>query len=254
MAIENTPMFKIPQGDERERWVKIGRVTTNITNLINGFSVLITGTSNFDNNVPGTDIIQLSTRGGLNFQVYTLIPGGNPVTNYGYRLNGTNTEIWINDTLWSYEKTCIVLMAKDSVLGSNMQVGTLETVYTNAPAGFIPISNISRFVLFGSHWQGKETLIPPGKIDVRVHDCFRISPGISTGVDSRAVNDQFDIVGTNEASVRGKTIRILNDAKYGNAPATLRVTAGNGSFTYVLPQNRFVDCFIDSLNKFYFMS
>jgi len=145
MAIENVPMFKIPVGSDRERWVLIGKLTTNITNRMNGFSVIITGTSDFGGNVPGMDIIQVSTRGVLSFKVYVLIPGSQPVTTYGYRVYGAFTEIWIQEGPHSYEKNCIVTLAKDLYNGDNMEYGVLGQQYVK-PSGFTEVTTINRVV------------------------------------------------------------------------------------------------------------
>jgi len=145
MAIENVPMFRIPAGSERSRWIHIGNLTTNITNLMNGFSAIVTGTSDFGSNVPGMDIIQVSTRGGLSFKVYVLIPGGKYITTYGYRTSGVYTEIWIKEGPFSYEKTCIVTMAKDLYNGNEMQYGVLGVQYTQ-PSGFTEVTVRNQFV------------------------------------------------------------------------------------------------------------
>lgn len=146
MAVENVPMIRIPEGNERSRWILIGILTTNITNRMNGFSAIITGTSGFGSNIPGMDIIQVSTRGGLNFKVYVLIPAGMPVTTYGYRTNGAYTEIWIKEDPYSYEKNCVVTLAKDLYNGSGMQYGVLATQYVQ-PSGFTAVTAVNQFVM-----------------------------------------------------------------------------------------------------------
>jgi hypothetical protein len=260
--IENTPMFKIPAGDSRPRWVRIGILSATISNQMNGFSIIVTGTSNFGSNVPGMDIIQVSTRGGLNFQVYTLVPADRFTTTYGYRTVGSNVEIWIKDEQYSYEKTCVVTLAVDQSLNSGMQVGVLDTQYSQ-PTGFTRVIQINRFVSFNLDWLNKQYIEPIspfyGLINVAENDCFRIRCVSSVGEGPRVVYREFSITGFGEEKAKGKTIRILHRTSRDEDPpavaAILRVKDKNNVVidTYELKDKSFVDCYIDDLNKFYFM-
>jgi hypothetical protein len=241
-------MFTIPEGDNRLRWIRIGVLTTAIGSQMNGISMIITGTSNFGNNAPGMDIIQVSTRGGLNFQVYTMIPAGQPETIYGWRVSGANTEIWIQEGVYSYEKNCIVNLARNG--NAAAQVGILTTQYS-APSGFTPITIINRYALdFSTLWQGTASLTggvsanTPVNIDISsANNCIRLA--------SNGSNVYYRVVGNTEPRVRGKTFRFVNT---GNADALFAVVSGGGltSLMLVISSSRFADVYVDGTGALYY--
>ena len=96
--------FEIPQGDNRRRWVKIAEFPTNVGSGDNRIQMRIYGTIRYGSNKPGMDMIEISTRGGMNISIYAF----NHTTNndnqrYGY-VNKSNgrTEFWIEQSTYNY--------------------------------------------------------------------------------------------------------------------------------------------------------
>ncbi len=127
--------FEIPKGDSRKRWVKIADFATNIGLSINGMQIKIYGTIRFGSNRPGFDIVEASTRGGMNITIL----GFNHTSNtenqrYGY-VNNPNgrTELWIEQESYNYRTTVEVTNVIDC------KIGLLAMQYER-PEGFVVIN------------------------------------------------------------------------------------------------------------------
>jgi hypothetical protein len=244
-------MFAITEGDNRQRWIRIGILTTAIGNLMNGLSFIITGTSNFGDNTPGMDIVQVSTRGGIKLQAYTLVPSSTPQTTYGYRNVGGNTEIWIHEGPYNYEKNCVVTFARNGT--GTAQFGILTTQYTQPLSPGLTLINTNRYALqFDTSWQGTNTqhggpVANPTDIDVSAaHNCIRIS----TTVNGRF----FRIIGNTNQAIRGKTFRIVNTnpGATGGVDAHVIITSGGIIITtLIIPPNCFGDVYVDGTGRVY---
>lgn len=126
--------FEIPKGDSRKRWVKIADFATNIGLSINGMQIKIYGTIRFGSNRPGFDIVEASTRGGMNITIL----GFNHTSNaenqrYGY-VNNSNgrTELWIEQESYNYRSTVEITNVIDC------KIGLLAMQYER-PAGYVGI-------------------------------------------------------------------------------------------------------------------
>ncbi len=124
--------FEIPKGDRRPRWVKIADFATDIGLSINGMQIKIYGTIRFGSNRPGFDIVEASTRGGMNITIL----GFNHTSNaenqrYGY-VNNPNgrTELWIEQEPYNYRTTVEVTNVIDC------KIGLLAMQYER-PAGYV---------------------------------------------------------------------------------------------------------------------
>ena len=129
--------FEIPQGDSRKRWVKIAELTTDIGLSINGMQIKIYGTIKYGSNRPGFDIVEASTRGGMNITIL----GFNHTSNtenqrYGY-VNNPNgkTELWIEQESYNYRSTVEITNVIDCKIG-------LLTMQYEKPVGYIEIEKM----------------------------------------------------------------------------------------------------------------
>lgn len=126
--------FEIPQGDNRRRWVKIAEFPTNVGSGDNRIQMRIYGTIRYGSNKPGMDMIEISTRGGMNISIYAF----NHTTNndnqrYGY-VNKSNgrTEFWIEQGTYNYRSKVEIINA------DNGDVKLFEIKYEQ-PASLIMI-------------------------------------------------------------------------------------------------------------------
>lgn len=126
--------FEIPQGDNRRRWVKIAEFTTNIGNGDNRIQMRIYGTVRYGLNKPGMDMIEISSRGGMNISIYAFNHTANNETQkYGY-VNKSNgrTEFWIEQNAYNYRSKVEVVTV------DNCEVKLFEIKYER-PAGFVAV-------------------------------------------------------------------------------------------------------------------
>lgn len=126
--------FEIPQGDNRRRWVKIAEFSTNLTSGDNRIQMRIYGTIKYGSNKPGMDMIEISTRGGINISIYAFNhTANNENQRYGYvnRADG-KTELWIDQGTYSYRSKVEIINADNCV------VKLFEIKYEQ-PAGLVAI-------------------------------------------------------------------------------------------------------------------
>lgn len=126
--------FEIPQGDSRRRWVKIAEFTTNLTGGDNRIQMRIYGTIRYGSNKPGMDMIEISTRGGMNISIYAFNhTANNDNQRYGY-VNRTDgrTELWIDQGTYNYRSKVEIINADNCV------VKLFEIKYEQ-PAGLVAI-------------------------------------------------------------------------------------------------------------------
>lgn len=126
--------FEIPQGDNRRRWVKIAEFPTNVGSGDNRIQMRIYGTVRYGLNKPGMDMIEISTRGGMNISIYAFNHTANNETQkYGY-VNKSNgrTEFWIEQNAYNYRSKVEVVTA------DNCDVKFFEIKYER-PAGFVAV-------------------------------------------------------------------------------------------------------------------
>ena len=126
--------FEIPQGDNRRRWVKIAEFSTNLTGDNNRIQMRIYGTIRYGSNKPGMDMIEISTRGGMNISIYAFNhTADNDNQKYGYvaKANG-RTEFWIEQNAYNYRSKVEIVNA------DNCDVKFFEILYEK-PAGLIYI-------------------------------------------------------------------------------------------------------------------
>jgi phage-related tail fiber protein len=118
--------FSLPQNGASTSWVKIAELTTNIGSGENGLILYVNGVSDFGNNVPGVDILQVSTRGSVGLNVYRLIPSGSNDITYGYVNNGATgkTEIWLKRDAYNYGVNIIVANNRNATVGNLLTQGT----------------------------------------------------------------------------------------------------------------------------------
>jgi hypothetical protein len=93
----------------------VGELTTDIRAGENNLTLLVSGVSNFASNKPGVDVVQISTRGGVSVDVYSLTTPGLRSQTYGY-VNNTSTgktEIWVKRDSYTYETHFAVLNVYD---------------------------------------------------------------------------------------------------------------------------------------------
>ena len=126
--------FEIPQGDNRRRWVKIAEFSTNLTGGDNRIQMRIYGTIRYGSNKPGMDMIEISTRGGMNISIYAFNhTANNDNQRYGYvnRADG-KTELWIDQNAYNYRSKVEIITADNCV------VKMFEIKYEQ-PAGFVVV-------------------------------------------------------------------------------------------------------------------
>lgn len=126
--------FEIPQGDNRRRWVKIAEFSTNLTGGDNRIQMRIYGTIRYGSNKPGMDMIEISTRGGMNISIYAFNhTANNDNQRYGYvnRADG-RTELWIDQGTYNYRSKVEIINADNCV------VKLFEIKYEQ-PAGLVAI-------------------------------------------------------------------------------------------------------------------
>lgn len=126
--------FEIPQGDNRKRWVKIAEFSTNLTGGDNRIQMRIYGTIRYGSNKPGMDMIEISTRGGMNISIYSFNhTANNDNQRYGYvnRADG-KTELWIDQDAYNYRSKVEIITADNCV------VKLFEIKYVQ-PAGLVAI-------------------------------------------------------------------------------------------------------------------
>ena len=126
--------FEIPQGDNRRRWVKIAEFPTNVGFGDNRIQMRIYGTVRYGLNKPGMDMIEISTRGGINISIYAFNhTANNENQKYGYvaKANG-RTEFWIDQNAYNYRSKVEV------VTTDNCDVKLFEIKYEK-PAGFVAV-------------------------------------------------------------------------------------------------------------------
>lgn len=118
--------FLLPQNGASVSYVKIAELTTNIGAGENGLILYLNGVSDFGNNMPGVDVLQVSTRGSVNLKVYRLIPSGTNDVSYGYVNNGSTgkTEIWLKRDAYNYGLNIIVANARNATYGNLLTQGT----------------------------------------------------------------------------------------------------------------------------------
>ena len=126
--------FEIPQGDNRRRWVKIAEFPTNVGSGDNRIQMRIYGTVRYGLNKPGMDMIEISTRGGINISIYAFNhTANNESQKYGY-VNKSNgkTEFWIEQNAYNYRSKVEIVTA------DNCDVKLFEIKYER-PAGFVAV-------------------------------------------------------------------------------------------------------------------
>lgn len=126
--------FEIPQGNNRRRWIKIAEFSTNLTGGDNRIQMRIYGTIRYGSNKPGMDMIEISTRGGMNIAIYAFNhTADNDNQKYGYvaKANG-RTEFWIEQNAYNYRSKVEIVNA------DNCDVKLFEIIYEK-PAGLIAI-------------------------------------------------------------------------------------------------------------------
>lgn len=126
--------FEIPQGDNRRRWVKIAEFSTNLTGGDNRIQMRIYGTIRYGSNKPGMDMIEISTRGGMNISIYAFNHNANNDNQrYGYvnKANG-RTELWIDQNAYNYRSKVEIINV------DNCEVKLFEIKYEQ-PAGLVAI-------------------------------------------------------------------------------------------------------------------
>jgi hypothetical protein len=94
--------FSLPPVSASTSWVKIAELDTNIGAGENGLILYLNGIANFGGNMPGVDLLQVSTRASVGLKAYRLIPGSTNAVTYGYVNNSTTgkTEIWLKQYLY----------------------------------------------------------------------------------------------------------------------------------------------------------
>lgn len=131
----NDVKFTIPQGYNKPRFVKIGELDTSIGYGTNCIQIKINGTTRYGSNKPGFDVIEVSSRGGINITVLSFNHSNiNDNYKYGYvnRSDG-KTEIWIEQTTYAYRSTVEV----NNII--NCKVGLLK-MQESRPSGFTYIN------------------------------------------------------------------------------------------------------------------
>lgn len=127
MIDEKVDEFIIPISSSQVVWYKIGELDTDIGYGHNNLILLVSGVSDYGNNKPGVDMVQVSTRGGVSVDVYSLVPPGTRGQTYCYRNNATTgkTEIWVRRDTYTHETHFAVLNAVNATYG-NLQESTGE--------------------------------------------------------------------------------------------------------------------------------
>lgn len=118
-ASDFVSQFSISANDNTVNYVKIAELTTNIGSGENGLVLYVNGIANFGDNMPGMDIVQVSTRGSVSLKVYKVIPSIREGIQYGYVNNATTrkTEIWIKRDAYNYGVNIIVAQSRDATVG-----------------------------------------------------------------------------------------------------------------------------------------
>ena len=127
--------FEIPQGENRRRWIKIAEFSTNLTGGDNRIQMRIYGTIRYGSNKPGMDMIEISTRGGINISIYAFNhTANNDNQRYGYvnRADG-RTELWIDQNAYNYRSKVEIITADNCI------VKLFEIKYEQ-PAGLVVIN------------------------------------------------------------------------------------------------------------------
>ena len=130
----NDVKFTIPQGYNKPRFIKIGELNTSIGYGTNCMQIKIYGTVKYGSNKPGFDVIEVSSRGGINITVSSFNHTNiNDNYKYGYvNKSDGKTEIWIEQGTYTYRSTVEV---KNII---NCKVGLLE-MQENRPNGLVYI-------------------------------------------------------------------------------------------------------------------
>ncbi len=135
MIDQKVDEFIIPRNGDTVVWHKVGELTTDIGTRANNLTLLVSGVSDFGWNKPGVDLVQISTRGGVSVDVYSLTPPGRRSQTYGY-VNNTSTgktEIWVKRDTYTYETHFAVLNVKDDY---GVTYGNLASSSTE-PSGIV---------------------------------------------------------------------------------------------------------------------
>lgn len=177
--------FEIPQGDNRRRWVKIAEFPTNITGGDNRIQMRIYGTVRYGLNKPGMDMIEISTRGGMNISIYAFnYTANNETQKYGY-VNKSNgrTEFWIEQNAYNYRSKVEVVTA------DNCDIKLFEIKYER-PAGFVAVdkeivatekallsvynNQTSNIRIDGANYEAKQ--VPFNNVFTQRGTAFRLGP------------------------------------------------------------------------------
>ena len=140
MIDQKVDEFIVPANSNTVIWHKVGELDTDIGPSANNLTLLVSGVSDYGNNKPGVDIVQVSTRGGVSVDVYSLVPPGTRDQTYCYRNNATTgkTEIWVKRDAYTYETHFAVLNVNDATYG-NLASSSTE------PSGIV-------YVDIKTHW------------------------------------------------------------------------------------------------------
>lgn len=177
--------FEIPQGDNRRRWVKIAEFPTNVTGGDNRIQMRIYGTIRYGSNKPGMDMIEISTRGGMNISIYAFNHNANNDNQrYGYvnKANG-RTEFWIEQNTYNYSSKVEVVTA------DNCDVKLFEIKYER-PAGLVVVdkevvatekallsvynNQTSNIRIDGANYEAKQ--VPFNNVFTQRGTAFRLGP------------------------------------------------------------------------------
>lgn len=139
--------FSLPANGSSTSYVKIAELTTNIGAGENGLILYLNGVSDLGNNMPGVDVLQVSTRGSVNLKVYRLIPSGTNDVSYGYVNNGSTgkTEIWLKRDAYNYGVNIIVANARNATYGNLLTQDTEPSgiVYVTKESIALTTDNVS---------------------------------------------------------------------------------------------------------------
>lgn len=127
MIDQKVDEFIVPRSSSQVVWYKIGELDTDIGSGENNLILLVSGVGSLGNNKPGVDIVQVSTRGSVSVDVYSLVAPGVRRQTYCYRNKATTgkTEIWVKRDAYTYETHFAVLNVRNATYG-NLQESTGE--------------------------------------------------------------------------------------------------------------------------------
>ena len=139
--------FSLPANGSSTSYVKIAELTTNIGAGENGLILYLNGVSDLGYNMPGVDVLQVSTRDSVNLKVYRLIPSGTNDVSYGYVNNGSTgkTEIWLKRDAYNYGVNIIVANARNATYGNLLTQDTEPSgiVYVTKESIALTTDNVS---------------------------------------------------------------------------------------------------------------